>query len=173
MKKALKYAGVCSLLLAAVAFVLMMATPAVVYSSGSSSVTFGGNLAIFGGALDTAQKLLLLTTGDAKPSVLALIAWILAIVGLVILLLGVLLPLLKVKAFTKFAGLLNLIAVVCLVVAGIFMFIVVPTFFAGNGFEEAPKNAAIGAGWVIGGIVYIVAGAVAICPAVADFVSKK
>ena len=167
MKKALKYAGICSLLLAVVAFVLMMATPAINYVVLGTSTSVSGTLAIFG-----EKKLVLGTEVVTNPSPLALIGWILLVVALVIILLGVLLPLLKVKAFTKFAGLLNLIAVICLVVAGIFVFIVVPTYFAANEME-VPSSAAIGAGWVIAGILSIVSGAVAICPAVADFISKK
>lgn len=172
MKKILKYSGICSLLLAAVAFVLMLATPAVVAKSGSTSINFGGALAIFGGNIDNYQKLYLLAD-TAKGAPLALIAWILALIGLLIVCTGVILPLLKVKALDKFAGVLNLIAVASFVLAGVFSFIVVPSFFTANGFDKVPDSAAIGGGWVIGGIVYIVAGAVAICPAVADFLAKK
>ena len=82
-------------------------------------------------------------------------AWIFILVGLVIVLLGIILPLLKVHALEKFAGLLNLVAVLLFVVAGVFMFIVVPTFYAANNLD-VPSNAAIGAGWVIGGILSIV-----------------
>ena len=168
MKKALKYSGIVALLLAIVAFVLMMATNAVVQSSGSVQVVTAGTTAIFGKTEST-------ILGDVvtKPSVLALIGWILALVGMLILCLGVVLPLLKVKALEKFAGLLNLVAVVCLVVAGVFCFLVVPTFFAANGYDSVPDNAAIGAGWVIAGIVNILAGALAIAPAAADFLGKK
>jgi hypothetical protein len=55
------------------------------------------------------------------------------------------------------------------------MFLVVPTFYGANGVEpkDIPDGAAIGAGWVIGGIVAIVAGAFAILPAAAAFFGKK
>lgn len=169
----LKYAGLCSLVLGAIAFVLMMVTPAVSVNALGATVNFSGTDVIFGLSNPTiAQAAAMVTTSGIKPSVLALIAWILAVAGLAIVLLGVIMPLLKVKAFTKFAGLLNLIAVGCLVVAGIFMFIVLPTFYGANGID-VPNNASIGAGWVIGGIIFIVAGAVAILPAVVDFISKK
>lgn len=175
MKKVLQFAGMISLALAAVAFVLMMVTPAVVYTvSSSSTINFAGTMAIFGGKPDTAQALALLTT-EVKPAVMALLAWIFAIVAMAILLLGVLLPLLKVKALEKFSGLLNLCALVLLVLAGIFMFTVRASFYTAQGFkpEDIPEKAALGAGWVIGGIIAIVAGAFAILPAAADFMGKK
>ena len=170
MKKVLKFSGLISLVLVAIAFILMMASPAVVYKSGSTTVDFAGTLAIFGGEIDAAQ-MLVLGASEAKPSVLALIAWILILVGMIIVLLGVILPLLKVNALEKFAGLLNLIAVVCFVLGGVFMFLVVATMYGANG-REIPDGAAIGAGWVIGGILAILAGVVAIMPAAADFMAK-
>ena len=172
MKKVLQFAGVISLALAAVAFVLMMATPAVSYTvSSSSTVNFAGTLAIFGGELDTAQKLLLIAN-EAKPATLALLAWIFVLVGMIIVLLGVLLPLFKVKAIERFAGLLNLCALILFVVAGIFMFTVRAGFYSAQGFNEVPEKAAIGFGWVFGGILSIIAGAFAIFPAAADFFGK-
>ena len=173
MKKVLQFAGLISLVLAAIAFVLMMATPAVSYTvSSSSTVNFAGTLAIFGGELDAAQILLLLTD-KAKPATLALLAWIFILVGMIIVLLGVVLPLFKVKAVEKFAGLLNLCALVLFVIAGIFMFTVRVGFFSAQGFKDVPEKAAIGFGWVFGGILSIAAGAFAILPAAANFFGKK
>lgn len=172
MKKVLKYSGICAFVLAVVAFILMLATPGVVAKSGSTSINFGGGLVIFGGALDGAQKLYLLEDA-AKAAPMALIAWILILVGLLIVCTGIVLPLLKVKALERFAGVLNLVAVICFVLAGIFMFIVVPSFFKAQGFDSVPDSGKIGGGWVVGGILSIVAGAVAICPAVVDFIEKK
>ena len=167
MKKLLKYSGFISLVLVVVAFILMMATNAIVVSIGNTQAATKGTTAIFG---ETTSTIL----GDVKtnPSVLALLAWIFILVGLVIVLLGIILPLLKVHALEKFAGLLNLVAVLLFVVAGVFMFIVVPTFYAANNID-VPNNAAIGAGWVIGGILSILGGAIAILPAAADFLGKK
>ena len=42
-----------------------------------------------------------------------------------------------------------------------------------NGGDSVPNNVALGAGWVIGGILALVAGIVAVLPAVADFLGKK
>lgn len=162
MGKFLKYTGICALLLAAVAFILMMATDAVVVGT-SVQIRYSGVNAIFGNK----DSLL-----GQNPSALALIGWILLLVGLVIVLLGVILPLLKVSALEKFAGILNLVAVICFILAGVFMFIVVPTFAAANDWGGT-DNVTIGAGWVIGGILAIIAGVVAILPAVADFLGKK
>ena len=173
MKKVLQFAGLISLALAAVAFILMMATTAVSYAASSSTtVNYGGTLAIFGGELTTEQALLILAE-NAKPAVLALLAWIFVLVGMIIVLLGVILPLLKINALEKFAGLLNLGVLILFVVAGIFMFTVRAGFYAAQGFENAPDKSVIGFGWVFGGILLIIAGAFAILPAAAAFFGKK
>lgn len=170
MKKLLQFSGLISLVLAIVAFILMMATNAMVNSSGNLQVVTAGTTAIFGKTEST-------ILGDVvtKPSALALIGWILMIVGMIIVCLGVVLPLLKINALEKFSGILDIVALACFVIAGIFMFLVVPTFYAANGVEakDIPNTAAIGAGWVIGGILAIVAGAFAILPAAAAFLGKK
>ena len=167
MKKVLQFSGLISLVLAVVAFILMLASDAVVQSSGSVQVVYGGAKAIFGheseGLLDPTIKL----------APLALIAWIFILIGMIIVLAGVVLPLLKINALEKFAGILNLAALVLFVLGGIFMFIVVPNLWAANDWGDVPDNAKIGAGWVIGGIVAIVAGAFAILPVAAAFLSKK
>ncbi len=163
MKTLLKYSGFISLVLVVVAFILMMATDAVIVGSGQLQVHYSGVNAIFGN-----QDSLL----APNPSVLALLAWIFMIVGLVIVLCGIILPLLKVKVLEKFAGVLNLVAVLLFVVAGVFMFIVVPTFASANSWNST-KDVFIGAGWVIGAILAIAGGAFAILPAAADFLSKK
>ena len=166
MKKVLQFSGLISLVLAIVAFILMMATNAVVQSSGSVQVVTAGTKAIFGykgeGLLDP----------DIKLAPLALIAWIFILVAMIIIAAGVILPLLKINALEKFAGILNIVALALLVIGGIFMFVVLPSFFGANGYDEVPDNAAIGAGWVIGGILFILAGLVAACPAVMKILKK-
>ncbi len=172
MKKVLQFAGLISLALAAVAFILMLATPGIVLTSGNSQYVYKGTVVLFGSKESASIAGLITLTSETKPSVLALIGFILVIVALVILLLGVILPLLKVKAIEKFAGILEIAACAALVVAGIFMFLAVPTFFAANNVD-VPKSAGLGAGWVIGGILNIAAGAFAILPACANFFGKK
>ena len=179
MKKVLQFSGLISLVLVVVAFILMMASPAVVGTSevlGSKSITnLNGINAVFGKGSDlTAAETLWFANSDGKIvlSATSLIGWILLLAGLVIVLCGIILPLFKVNALEKFAGLLNLIAVVCFVLGGIFMFLVVPTLYGANGRDVA-DGAGIGAGWVIGGILAIVGGAFAILPAAMDFIGKK
>lgn len=168
MKKVLQFSGLISLVLAVVAFILMMATNAVIQGDGSLQVVTAGTTAIFGKTEST-------VLGDVvtKPSALALIGWILLLVGMIIVALGVILPLLKINALEKFSGILDIVALACFVVAGIFMFLVVPTFWAANSSADLPDNIHIGAGWVIGGILAIAGGAFAILPAAAAFMSKK
>ncbi len=169
MKKLLQFSGLISLVLAIVAFILMMATNAVIQGSGNLQVVTAGTTAIFGKSENIIGGLNSVT----KASPLALIGWILMIVGMIIVCLGVVLPLLKINALEKFSGILDIVALACFVVAGIFMFLVVPTFWAANSDADLPNNISIGAGWVIGGILAIVAGAFAILPAVAAFLGKK
>ena len=167
MKKVLQFSGFISLVLVVVTFILMLASNAVVGSTSLGDYSVAGSTAIFG-KTDT----VLGTTVHTNPSALGLIAWILILVGMLIVIAGIVLPLLKVTALEKFAGVLNLVAVCCFVLGGIFMFIVVPTFYAAND-ADVPSGAGIGAGWVIGGILAIVAGAIAILPAAMDFIGKK
>lgn len=169
MKTFLKFSGLISLVAAVVGFVLMLATQAIVITSGNTTYFFTGPDVMFG-CTKSALGGLLAATYKAAP--LALISFILVVVALLVLLAGFVLPLAKVKALERFAGVLNLCALVCLVLAGIFMFSVVPNFFAANELN-VPNNTTVGAGWVIGGIIYIAAGAVAICPACADFFGKN
>jgi len=168
MKKVLQFAGLISLVLGVVAFILMMATPAVIQPLvGDTQTVYAGTTAIFGKTEST-------ILGDVvtKPSVLALIGWILVLVAMIIVALGVILPLFKVKALEKFSGILDIVSLACFVVGGIFMFLVVPTFYAANEWDVGDKTQ-IGAGWVIGGIIAIIAGAFAILPAAAAFFGKK
>ena len=148
-------------------FVLMMATNAMNVDSGIlGNFTIGGITAIFG------HKSTGLLDPEYKAAVLGLIAWILVLVGMLVVLCGILLPLLKVKALEKFSGILDIAALVCFVLAGIFMFIVVPSFAGANKWNST-DGVTIGPGWVIGGILAIAAGALAILPAAANFLAKK
>lgn len=162
MKTFLKFSGVIALALGVVALILMLVSPGIV----EDNYNIEGTTCIFG---KTTSTLL----GDVKQYATwaGLLAFILVLVALVILLAAFILPLLKVKALDKFAGVLNLVAVVSLIVAGVFMFCIVPAYEAANG--GLLGNPGVGAGWVIGAILAIVGGFVAIAPAAADFISKK
>ena len=163
MKKVLKYSGIISLILIAVAFILMMASNALKVSGILGDYSIAGTTAIFGhkstGALDPSYDL----------AVMALLAWILVLLGILCVVAGFVLPLLKID---KFAGLLNICAVVCFVLGGIFMFFVVPSFANAN-YNGTTDGVAIGVGWVFAAIFAIAAGVFAILPAAMDFIGKK
>ena len=166
MKKVLPFMGLVALVCGLVAFILMLATSAIHGSTSLGDYSYSGVTAIFG------HKSTGLLDPEYKPSILALIGWILALVGLLASLAGVLGGLLKIKALQKLGGLLMLVAAGCFLVAGIFMFLVVPTFFGANELD-VPSSAGVGAGWVIGAILNLVAAAAAALPAVMGLLGKK
>ena len=166
MKKYLKFAGIVSALFAIVAFILLMATTGVFYKYGSTQYNYEGTVVLFGATRET-----WLGTTHIKPAATGLIGWILIMAALIILLLGIILPLLKVKALEKFAGILNLVAVCALVVGGILLFFSKGAFCAAN--EWNADDAHLGAGWIIAGILSILGGVIAILPAAVDFIGKK
>lgn len=166
MKKYLKFSGIVAAVFALVAFILLMATTGVFYKYGNSQYNYAGTTVLFG-----AEEQTWLGTVKVKPAATGLIGWILIIVALVIILLGIILPLLKVKALEKFAGVLNLVAVAALITAGILLFFSKGAFCSAN--EWNADDAHLGAGWVIAAILAIVGGACAILPAAVDFVGKK
>ncbi len=167
MKKVLKFSGIAALLLAIVAFILILATNSVSVTGTISFIglsktgSFTGVEGIFGGE-------------NIKATWSAIIAFILIIVAMVILIVGIILPILKIHALDKVAGILNLVAVVALIVAGIFLFIEVPCFRGANGLADDVKGVTygLGAGWIIAGILSIIGGVVAILPAAFDFLGK-
>ena len=167
MKKVLPFAGLIAFVCALIALILMLATNGVIVTSGNLQVNYAGTTVIFGKTEST-------ILGDAvtKPSVLALIGFILLAVGLLAACAGVLGGVLKVKALQKMGGLFALIAAGCFLVAGIFMFLAVPTFYGAND-AKVPDGAALGAGWVIGAILNLVAAAFAALPAILGLLGKK
>jgi len=170
MKKFLQFAGLISAVLAIVAFILMLAGKALVYETSSAQYFVSGSRAIFGGKEET-----ILGTVEYKPAATALIAWILILAAIIILVAGVVLPLLKVNALEKVAGLLNLVAVCALVVGGILLFFTQPVFNAANetALGTVYDDYKLGAAYVIGAILAILGGVVAILPAAMDFIGKK
>lgn len=166
MKKYLKFSGIVAAVFAIVAFILLMATTGVFYKYGNTQYNYEGTTVLFGATKET-----WLGTTKIAPAATGLIGWILIIVALVILLLGIILPLLKVNALEKFAGILNLVAVVALVVAGILLFFSRGAFCAANEWDA--DNAHLGAGWIVAGILAILGGCFAILPAAVDFIGNK
>jgi len=80
------------------------------------------------------------------------------------------------QSIRKFAGILNLVTVGLLVVAGIFLFMAKGTFVnAQDSITKAilENGYAVGAGFIIAGILAIAGGVVAILPAAIDLSKKK
>ena len=153
MKKFLEFAGFCALGLALVGFILMMATPAVVTKDADALLK--GTEAIFGGK-------------NFDPVILALLAWIFGLLGILVLCALVVLPLLKIKALDKFAGLIAFGLCALFLVVGIFMFCVRASANADSLFNIGY----IGAGWVIGGILFVLAGLVVALPGLMKLLKK-
>ena len=173
MKKFLQYSGIISAVLALVGFILLIACNGVVFKGYESYTYYNAGATLFGSGKFSIgdSNGVIVSNFNGQPSGAALVAWIFSLVALLALICGVVLPLLKVKLSAKVFGIVNLCAVVLLVTAGIVVFFTVPSFKGNNGLSS--EDLALGAGYVIAGILYIVGGAVAICPAVVDFISKK
>lgn len=174
MKKLLKYTGICSFILALIAFILMLSTNSLEYHGEHTEAAISGILGTFGGvvaSLNLGPLGTVSATYNATWS--AVIAFILILVAMIILLAGFILPLLKIHTLDKVAGILNLVAVLALIVAGIFLFIELPCFVGAQNGNVKLDNWTLGAGWIVGGIMCLFAGVVAILPAAFDFLGKK
>ena len=175
MKKFLQFSGLIAAVVAIVAFILMLACPSMTYSVAGKTYEISGTYGIFGGkVLDTGWSWLDTNTAF-KATASAIIAFVLLIAAIVILLLGAILPLFKVTALNKFSGLLNIIAVIALVVAGVLIFIEIPCFGAAQSTSDytySTDGYALGAGWIVAAICAIAAGVLAIAPAFANFIAK-
>jgi hypothetical protein len=174
MKKLLKFSGICAAVIALVGFILLMTTPIIEYHNGDTWTTITGG--VFGGGQSITHALGV--TGDpvsidATLAWTGLVGWILMLVAILILIAGFVLPLLKVTALEKFAGVLNLVAVIALVVAGILVFISRPVFWAANEMGDSTDHWGLGIGWIFAGILAIVGGCLAILPAALDFIGSK
>lgn len=182
MKKLLKFAPLCALLLAVVAFILILATHALNYSASgsiaSASGWYSGAAVIFGKGPSYASGSILgfgasgESTFEGKLAWNALLAFIFFIVALVALLVSSLMVFVKIKALEKFGGLIALIAAGLLLVGGIFLFFTLPAFAAANEWNST-DGFSLGGGWVVAAILAIVAGVVSAFPAVLALVEKK
>lgn len=176
MKKFLQFSGLIAAVVAIVAFILMLACPAIKYTPKIGDPSYiDGVVGIFGKTASTDIGGFNISGQVYKATVSAIIAFILLIAAIVILLVGAILPLFKITVLNKFSGLLNLIALAACVVAGVLIFIEVPCFAAAQSTENVQWSTdgyALGAGWIISAICAIVAGALAIAPAFANFLAK-
>ena len=174
MKKLFKFAGLAAALLALIGFILIMATHVANYKDGNLSGYFEGMNAIFGTGKTSTTVGSITAVGDFDDKLAwsGLLAWIFALLAILALVCVSVLPLLKVKALDKFLGLITLVAAGLLIVAAIFAFVSKGVLFAVNEYNNA-NDWTLGAGWVIGGILFILAGGVAACPVVLGLLGKK
>ena len=155
---------VCAFVLALVAFILLLATPALTWKTVLGNGTIKGITAIFGGEVDNINY---------NPSWAGLLSFIFITVALLGLCLICVMSLLKKKL--SIAGLLKFVAAALLIVAGVFVFFEIPAFEAANGsgtatlFGNKLAEYVITGGWITAGIVSIVAGAGVIA---GEFISK-
>lgn len=184
MKTFLKYSGLLAAVIAIVGFVLMMTTNGLQYVTDNNTYTVAGSTLIFGATEQIEMTLPIIGTiklGEQQiaGSATALIGFILGAAGTAALILGALLPIIKVRALEKFAGLINLVALGALVVAGIMMFTAQPAFSSANVFTvfsqkvEIYKDFTLTFTWVLSAILLIVGGVLAIFPAAMDFIGGK
>ena len=173
MKKFLKYAPICAALLALVAFVLLLATPGIVNSD--SKTIFSGVEVLFGGKREIYVLGFKIYEGSFKGTWSGLLAFIFVILAFLELAAEAILPLLKGKKTCKYVKYSNLCAALLLVVGGVFAFVSNSTFIAVNEFENLAKSYefTLGAGWIIAGILMILAGLVAVLPTLLGLLSKK
>lgn len=174
MKKLLKFAPLCALLLAIVAFILMMATNSIVYKNGNATGWYDGVCAIFGKGKSLGGWGGISVIGDFEGKLAwnALLAWIFILVALVALLVSSVTVFVKIKALEKFGGLIALVSAGLLLVGGIFLFFTLPAFAGANEWNST-SNFSLGGGWVVAAILAIVGGAVSACPAILAIVEKK
>jgi len=171
MKKLLKFSGVIAAAFAIVSFILLLASSPVVGNVAGVTITFSGTVGIFGNGTTTVGPIT--TNGNWSSVWTGVMAFVLILDALLILIAGIVLPLLKVKAIEESAGILNIAAIICLILAGIFIFLETPAFLSANGFSNESNYYSLGGGWIAAGVLAIVSGVVAALPAVADLVGKK
>ena len=178
MKKLLKFVPLCALLLAIVAFILLLATNGLTYANeiGGQKVTgfYSASAVMFGqGKSQTASGGIALTGDfDGKGAWNAVLAFVFLLIALVLLLISAITVFVKIKALEKFGGIIALAAGALLLVAGIFVFFTKGAFAAANDYGDM-ENWGLGAGWVVAAILAILGGIVSACPAVLALVEKK
>lgn len=162
MKKYLKYAGICALILAVIAFILVIACNAI-DMDGPGGKLKGTDVIFAKGDCDGADKALA-----------GLFGFIFLLVAMVILAVGFILPLVGKGLDAKIAGILNIVAAVLLILGGILIICTKNSFLDANDVPSAIKKYYdLTAEYAIAGILSIVAGVVALAPACADFLDKK
>ena len=166
MKKFLQFSGLIAAALALAAFIFLMAGSALVYRNNNSAYYVPGTIAIFGG--DLKMSILTLECSLAAP---ALIAWIFVLLSMLALIVVSVLPLLKVKALDKFAGLITLCAAGLLLVGGILLFFTKVAFTGANSNVFDDYHLAFP--FVFAAILCLGAAGVAALPTVMGLLGKK
>ena len=157
MKKVLQFSGLIAAGLALVAFIFLLAGNGLVYDGGSVVLRVEGVYVIFG--------------GDYKLAATALIAWILVLLSMLAICAVSVLPLLKINALDKFSGLISFCAAGLFILAAILIFCSKAAFVGANG--NLYKNYSLSFAFVFAGILSILAGLLAACPACMKLLGKK
>lgn len=184
MKKFLKISGILAILIAIVALVLVMLTPALEYVGNNSTYTVSGTTLIFGATQNISMSIPLLgsiSLGERhiNGSAFALIGFILGCVGIVALIIGTFVSFSKENGSRKASILFHLIGLGSFIVAGILMLAAQPIFSSANSFEvygskvEIYKDFKLTFTWVLSSILIILAGVLAIFPVFKSSVKKK
>ena len=150
-----------SLFLTIVAFILMMAAPFCYAILRGERFEIEGIHAIF---------------GDSQYSPLpynspaALFAWIIGLLGILALIALIGWSFLGGEIESRYKGIVELILAVGFVIAGILVFIVIPTYFANNGEDEdILMFFNLSGGWITSGILYILSGLTIAIPGYLNF----
>ncbi len=149
MKSVVKFSGIIALALSVLGFILIMATPCLVVDAGFlGSESLAGIKGIFG---DSAQWC-------------GTLAWLFVLIAIILLALGSVLPMFNVSALEKFNKIFATCATILLVIGGVVLFFQAS---AANGDLNVGANVfKLGAGWIVSGIMFIVAGLFSILPVV-------
>ena len=167
MKKLSKFSYLFALPFTIISFVLMLATNAIINDKYKVDIFVPGTEAVFG------HKPISEIDPPSNPSPLALTAWILALVAILIIVLGVFLRFIYRDELEKAHIVLSFIAIICLILAGIFMFNVVSTFWSANDMGYPLKGTRIGTGWGVAASFYFLSALILLFPIVVSFADRS
>ena len=157
MKKILIFSWYIVTGLTLLAFILMVATPAIDHINYDDSHSYIDGIVALFGTKKTYDLFITTSTSVISPSPLGLIGWTLIILAISILIVQRFFYKPIRKIIGRFDFILNYSVCLFLLLAGIFAFCVVASFYAANGYNDIPNNTYIGAGWVVSGILLILA----------------
>ena len=172
-KKILQFSAVIALFFVIIGFILFLATDSIVNDSGDGVIT--GTAAIFGDKGSIGG----IITVEVKPAPVALVGWIFILLSMIALIVVSVLPVLhlvikKGKAInlaTGVAGAVLSFAIgFLLLLAGVFMLLVLPSFDSANSTSFA-DNYLIGPGWIVGAVLVFLAALVMLLPAAGNILS--